>query len=544
MRIALAQLNQTVGDLDGNAAKIHHYWTRAMASGADLLVTPELSICGYLIEDLILNDSFVDHCHRAVMELAQKLDRGAVLVGAPWREGEHVYNAALLIGQGKIIAKTYKCELPNFSVFDEPRIFSAGKMPSPMIYMDVPIGVLVCEDLWHVPVARSLASKGAKLLICMNASPFDIEKDVHRKGHAKDRVTECGLPLLYNNLIGGQDEIVFDGASFVMNADAKIIGQCPVFAEHMAMVEFDAVSGAVRTDMPPAELPMDIERYIYFAAMTGLRDYVHKNGFRDVILGLSGGIDSALVAAIAVDALGANHVRALMLPSPFTSAESIEDAQNIAKNLGIRLDHMPITPMMQSVADTMVPIAPLTGLAHENMQSRLRGLCLMALSNQTGALLLSTGNKSEIATGYATLYGDMCGAYNPIKDFYKTQVIAVSEWRNSPDAGQHGLRPVPVMPQRVITKPPSAELRENQRDQDSLPPYPVLDSILYKFIELDQSVEHIIAHGYDRALVLQIAQMLDKAEYKRRQSAPGPKISTMQFGRDRRWPITNKWKRI
>ncbi len=541
MKIACAQINLTVGDFAANCAKILDCWQRAPHS--DLLLTPELSISGYSPEDMILNGDFVSQSMRAAEQLAVKITRGAVIAGSPWRHSEKIYNAALLMRDGKIAEVQFKYELPNFGVFDEPRIFTQGELPKPMMIAGVPVGILICRDLWHERVDRALYQAGAKILLSPNASPFDLEKDITRKGEVKERYAETKLPIVYLNTVGGQDEVVFDGASFAVDGAGKIIGQAPRCAEHLFHIDFDPSSGVLKTDLPPADNDYDTDAELYQAMCLGTRDYVRKNGFSQVLLGLSGGVDSALVAVIAADALGANNVRAVMLPSPYTSAHSTEDAIGLARNLGIKIDEINIADMMRVVESSVGSVEKLSGLSLENMQSRLRGLALMAISNQTGALLLTTGNKSENAAGYATLYGDMCGAYNPIKDLYKTQVYSVCEWRNSPLAIACGFNGQSPIPGRILTKAPTAELRAGQKDQDTLPPYDLLDKILYKLIEQNQSIAEIVAHGFDAGTVLQIAQMLDKSEYKRRQAAPGPKLSIKAFGKDRRMPITQNWKR-
>ncbi|TAH33807.1 MAG: NAD+ synthase [Alphaproteobacteria bacterium] len=540
MKVALAQINLPVGDFSGNCAKILDYYTRA---NADLLLTPELSVSGYSPEDLILNKSFVDAAQKATQELAGKITRGGAIVGSPWRDGDQVFNAMVLIADGKVQEVQYKYELPNFGVFDEPRIYAGGPLPKPIMFQGVPLGMLICRDLWYDRTCSVLTKAGAKILLAPNASPYDIEKDVSRKGQARERVSESGIPMVYLNMVGGQDDVIYDGASFIIAKDGKIIGQAPKFVEHLGHFDFDPKTGAITTDLPAANIDTDDEAELYQAMCLATRDYVHKNGFKKAVLGLSGGIDSALVAAIAADAIGPENVRTLFLPSPHSSLESFQDAGNIADFLGIDMHRVEITNPMQSVQQSLEGIINPSGLTLENIQPRLRGVILMAMSNHTDALLLTTGNKSEIATGYATLYGDMCGAFNPIKDLYKTQIYAVAKWRNSADAEKYGYAKWPVMPERVLTKAPTAELRPGQKDQDTLPPYDLLDKILYKLIEQNQGIAEIVAHGYDSATVLQIAQMLDKSEYKRRQAAPGPKLSIKAFGKDRRMPITQSWKR-
>lgn len=542
MKIGLAQINLIVGDFAANCAKILDYHARA--ADADLLLTPELSVSGYPPEDFILNKSFVDASQKATQELATKITRGALVVGTPWRDGDQVFNAMVMIEGGKITEVQYKYELPNFGVFDEPRVYAQGPLPKPFMFQGVPLGMLICRDLWYSRACSALTKAGAKILLAPNASPYDLEKDVSRKGQARERVVESGAPLVYLNMVGGQDDVVYDGGSFVIGKNGRIAGQAPKFAEHLGYINFDPKTGDVTTDLAESSIDGDDEADLYQAMCLATRDYVHKNGFQKAIFGLSGGVDSALVAAIASDALGKGNAFCYMLPSPHTSIESLHDAASIVDMLSIEMHRIEITDSMKTVQKSMEKVIELKGLSLENMQSRLRGLMLMTISNQTGALLLTTGNKSEIATGYATLYGDMCGAFNPIKDLYKTQVYAVAKWRNSSEAEKYGYTKWPAMPERVLTKAPSAELRPDQKDQDTLPPYDLLDKILYKLIEQNQSIAEIVAHGYDQATVLQIAQMLDKSEYKRRQAAPGPKLSIKAFGKDRRMPVTQSWKRI
>ncbi len=553
MKLASIQFNPTVGDLAGNAEKIFTAWQSLQ--DCDLAITPECSLPGYMCDDLVLNPGFVAANKKHAESLASKIvGKTHLLIGLPWEEGGKVYNAAALLGQGKILQVIHKYELPNYDVFDEKRTFAQAGSIRPIELGGNKIGVMICEDSWFPHVAAQLKKSGAQLLIVINGSPYELNKLEIRKSHIFDRAREVGLPMIYLNMIGGQDEVVFDGGSFACNAQGGMIHQSPQWVEDISVFEFDGKNIAYLPHpnlLPQAgegahNLPLPFtgegrgEGYnedchdIYLALCLGIRDYVHKNGFRDVLLGLSGGIDSALVAALAVDALGAKHVRCVMMPSPYTSRESLEDASEIAKLLGVRLDTISISDMMRGAESNIAPIEKLSGLALENLQSRLRGMILMALSNQTGALLLNTGNKSEYATGYATLYGDMCGAFAPLKDVYKTRIFELCRWRNVKSR---------VIPARVIDKPPTAELRPNQKDEDSLPPYSMLDKILHYLIEEEQGLDHIVAHGYPRDMVLKVMALLDKAEYKRRQAAPGVKISAKAFGRDRRYPITNKYKR-
>jgi NAD+ synthase len=544
LTIALAQLNARVGGLVANADAILR--AREAAAGADLLVTPELSIVGYPPEDLVLKPALVAAAREQVERLAAATADGgpALLVGAPWAEGEALYNAMLLLDGGRIAGITRKHDLPNYGTFDEKRLFTAGPLPGPLAFRGVRIGVPVCEDMWWPDVCECLAETGAELLIVPNGSPYEVGKDDRRLSLAVTRVTETGLPLVYLNRVGGQDELVFDGASFVLNADRTLAHQLPDWEETIRLTEW--TRGAQGWTCAPGEYsPQDEDPAdVYHAMVVGLRDYVNRNGFPGVVLGLSGGIDSALSAAVAVDALGADRVWCVMLPSPFTSTESLDDAAECARLLGCRLDTVRIEPAMTAFDAMLGPLfeGRPRDTAEENIQSRIRGLTLMGISNKFGPMLLTTGNKSEMSVGYATIYGDMAGGYSVLKDLYKTTVFRVCEWRN----GHHprlGLGPAgPVMPVRVITKPPSAELRENQTDQDSLPPYDVLDAILFGLVEQEKSTPELIAQGLDAATVARIERLLYIAEYKRRQAPPGVKIGRRNFGRDRRYPISNDFR--
>jgi NAD+ synthase len=533
-RIALAQINPHEGEIRRNAERIRAARAEAARMGADLLVTPEFSIAGYPPEDLVLKPAFVADCVAAIEALAAETADGgpALIVGGPWREGEQLFNAAYVLDQGRVVTRRAKHELPNYGVFDDKRVFDPGPAPGPVMLRGVRLGLMICEDWWYPAVSETLAESGAELLVAINGSPFEAEKPGARVDLAVSRVVESGLPFVFLNQICGQDELVFEGASFVLNADRSLAVQMPLFAEEVRLTEWVREGEAwVCTPQPlPAEMPR-LEQ-IWRAMMLGLADYVNKNRFPGVLLGLSGGIDSAITAACAVDALGASRVRAVMLPSPYTSRESLEDAAECARLLGIRYDTVPIAPAMDAFHAMLAPAfanrAP--DITEENIQSRIRGVTLMAMSNKFGDMLLTTGNKSEMSTGYATLYGDMCGGYSVLKDVYKTDVFALSRWRNARSA---------VMPERVITKPPSAELKPDQKDQDTLPEYEVLDDILHGLIEGEQSVDALVARGHDRATVLRVWRMLDRAEYKRRQAPPGVKLGTRAFGRDRRYPITN-----
>ena len=542
--IALAQLNASVGDLAGNADAI--LAARALVPAADLLVTPELSIVGYPPEDLVLKPALVEAAKVQVERLAQATADGgpALLVGAPWAEEGKLYNAMLLLDGGRIAGITRKHDLPNYGTFDEKRLFSAGPLPGPMNLRGVRIGVPVCEDIWTPDVCECLAETGAELLIVPNGSPFEVGKDDRRLNLAVTRVVETGLPLIYLNRVGGQDELVFDGASFVLNATRTLAHQLPDWDETIRLTEWTRGSSGWTCATGELSQQDDDPADVYHAMLVGLRDYVNRNRFPGVVLGLSGGIDSALSAAVAVDALGADRVWCVMLPSPFTSQDSLDDAAECARLLGCRLDTVRIEPAMTAFDAMLAPLfeGRARDTTEENIQSRIRGLTLMGLSNKFGPMLLTTGNKSEMSVGYATIYGDMAGGYSVLKDLYKTTVFRVCEWRNA-HKPRLGLGPAgPVMPTNVITKPPTAELRENQTDQDSLPPYDLLDRILYGLVEQERSASDLIAEGLDAATVARIERLLYIAEYKRRQAPPGVKIGRRNFGRDRRYPISNAFR--
>ena len=542
--IALAQLNASVGDLAGNADAI--LAARALVPAADLLVTPELSIVGYPPEDLVLKPALVEAAKVQVERMAQATADGgpALLVGAPWAEEGKLYNAMLLLDGGRIAGITRKHDLPNYGTFDEKRLFSAGPLPGPMNLRGVRIGVPVCEDIWTPDVCECLAETGAELLIVPNGSPFEVGKDDRRLNLAVTRVVETGLPLIYLNRVGGQDELVFDGASFVLNATRTLAHQLPDWDETIRLTEWTRGSSGWTCATGELSQQDDDPADVYHAMLVGLRDYVNRNRFPGVVLGLSGGIDSALSAAVAVDALGADRVWCVMLPSPFTSQDSLDDAAECARLLGCRLDTVRIEPAMTAFDAMLVPLfeGRARDTTEENIQSRIRGLTLMGLSNKFGPMLLTTGNKSEMSVGYATIYGDMAGGYSVLKDLYKTTVFRVCEWRNA-HKPRLGLGPAgPVMPTNVITKPPTAELRENQTDQDSLPPYDLLDRILYGLVEQERSASDLIAEGLDAATVARIERLLYIAEYKRRQAPPGVKIGRRNFGRDRRYPISNAFR--
>jgi len=543
LKIAIAQINSQVGAIEKNVAAIRAARALGAGLGADLVVTPELSIAGYPPEDLVLKPAFVAACEAAAVELARDTADGGpgLIVGTPWRDGDGLHNAAFVLEGGEIVARRKKHELPNYGVFDEKRVFDAGPVPVPVVFRGFRLGLLICEDWWFPKVPGALAQMGAELLLSINGSPFEDGKQATRIALAAQRVAETRLPYVFAALTGGQDEIVFDGASFVLNADQALAVQMPHFAEAVTLTEWTRTAdGLVCAAHAPVPEPERLA-LIYAAMMTGLRDYVNKNGFPGVVLGLSGGIDSAISAAVAADALGPERVRAVMLPSPYTSAESLEDAAACAELLGVPYETIPISGVMDAFGAALAPAfaGREPDITEENIQSRARGLILMALSNKFGPMLLTTGNKSEMSVGYATLYGDMCGGYSVLKDLYKMTVFALCRWRNTafpPGA----LGPVgAVMPERIITKPPSAELRPNQTDQDSLPPYEVLDGILLRLIEGEASIDEVVAEGFERATVLLVWKLLDRAEYKRRQAPPGVKITPRAFGRDRRYPMTN-----
>ena len=545
--IALAQTTQSVGDLKANADAMLEW--RSRATGADLIVFPELQLIGYPPEDLVLKPALVDRANHELDRLAQATADGgpAMLVGTVVASQGVLFNVVALLEDGAVTAVRQKRELPNYGTFDEKRLFAPGPLPAPIHFRGVKIGVPICEDIWFPFVTAHLRAEGAEILISPNGSPFEVDKDDRRiNAVAGTRVRETGLPLVYLNRVGGQDELVFDGASFVMGADRSIAHQLPDWEEALVLTQWEKWEGqwvcipGDRHDLDSR--PADI----YNAMLLGLRDYVNRNGFPGVVLGLSGGIDSALSAAVAVDALGPERVWSVMMPSRFTSQDSLDDAVECARLLGIRYDTIPIEPAMAAF-DTMLADAfagRQRDLTEENLQSRIRGVTLMGLSNKFGHMLLTTGNKSEMSVGYATIYGDMAGGYSVLKDAYKTTVFDLSRWRNE-NISSIGLGPSgPVMPDRVITKPPSAELRDDQKDEDSLPPYEVLDPILYGLVEEELSVEQLVERGFDKDVVARIERLLYVAEYKRRQSPPGVKLGIRNFGRDRRYPITNAFRTL
>ncbi|WP_322516553.1 NAD+ synthase [Rhodopseudomonas palustris] len=549
--ISLAQLNPTVGDIAGNAAMARTARAQAAAENADVIVFPELFISGYPPEDLVLKPAFQAACRAAVEELARETADGgpAMLIGSPWVDGGKLYNACALLDGGRIAAIRYKVNLPNYGVFDEKRVFARGPVAGPVTIRGVRVGVPICEDTWleesedYENVVECLAETGAEILIVPNGSPYARGKGDLRLSVQVARVTESDLPLVYLNQVGGQDELVFDGASFALNADRSLAAQLPAFAECITTLHWHKGASGWRCDGPVAAVP-DGDEGDYAACVLGLRDYVRKNGFPGVLLGISGGIDSALCAAIAVDALGADKVRGVMLPFRYTAQISLDDAAGLANALGFGYEVLPIAAAVNGFEEILAK--PFEGLerdiTEENLQARTRGTLLMAISNKTGAMVVTTGNKSEMSVGYATLYGDMNGGFNPIKDIYKTQVFRLSSLRNrwKPDGalGPDG----EVIPESIIVRPPTAELRDNQTDQDSLPPYEVLDAILERLVEREQPLASIVADGFDKDTVVRIDRLLNIAEYKRRQAAPGVKVTRKNFGRDRRYPITNRFR--
>jgi NAD+ synthase len=547
LKISLAQLNPVVGDIAGNVAKIRAARIAAAGEGADLVICTELCITGYPPEDLILKNAFVRAAMDAVEALAaETVDGGpGLIVGTPWFDDEgNRYNAAIMLDDGKVQTVRFKWDLPNYGVFDEKRIFKAGELPGPVNFRGVRLGLAVCEDMWTPDVCETLMESGAEILVIINGSPYERDKVDVRINYAVARVTETELPLIYVNQVGGQDELVFDGGSFVLGADRRMVAASKQFVEDLTLTEWTRTAeGWTCASDDVAEWIEGSER-IYQAMVLGLRDYVNKNGFPGVVLGLSGGIDSGITAVVAVDALGCDRVHCVMMPSPYTSEDSLEDARELAERLGVRYDSVGIGPAM-SAFDEMLTEAfnePASGVTAENIQSRARGLTLMAISNTTGTMLVTTGNKSEMSVGYATIYGDMAGGYSVIKDVYKTDVFKLCHWRNEhhPDGvlGPAG----DVIPERMISKPPSAELRPDQKDADSLPSYEVLDAILHGLIEEDLGGAELEAKGFEPATVQRIWRLLELSEYKRRQAPPGVKLTSRSFGRDRRYPITNAFR--
>ena len=530
LRIAIAQLNATVGDLAGNVARIQAFAARAHAGGAHVLLTPELALCGYPPEDLLLRPDFYRACHDALNTLAQAAPL-PIVIGHPWLEGD-AYNAASLLVDGRIVATYRKHRLPNYEVFDEERYFAAGDAPCVVALNGVRCGLVICADVWEAGAAEAAVAAGAELLLTLNASPFHLDKQARRHEVLRERITATGRPVIYANLVGGQDELVFDGASFAMDGTGRLTHQLPAFVEALEFVDY--ADGQI---LPGNVAATPTREAALWSALTlGVTDYLGKNGFPGAIIGLSGGVDSALTLAIAVDALGADKVRAVMMPSPWTAQMSLDDSREMVKRLGVEYDEIAIGPLMEQFAVTLAPTfaslgpKPAGDTTEENLQARIRGMLLMALSNRSGRIVLTTGNKSEMAVGYATLYGDMAGGFAVIKDVFKTRVYDLVNWRNTVSA---------VIPQNIITRAPSAELKPDQTDQDTLPPYVILDAIIEAYMEHDESPREIIARGYSEADVRKVVGMLKRNEYKRRQAPVGIRVTQRSFGKDWRYPITS-----
>ena len=554
LQLCIAQLNFVVGDMPGNARRIIEAARTAYDQGAKVLITPELAICGYAAEDLLLRPAFMDACDDALKTVARELAglKGLhVVVGHP--EGGGIqsrsvsvtkrFNRASVLCEGEVIASYAKQELPNYQVFDERRYFTQGHEPCVFEVDGVKMGLLICEDAWFEGPAQSARNAGAQLLLVLNASPFHVGKGLEREVQMAQRVQECGLPLVYAHLVGGQDEVIFEGRSFALNAKAEVVARAPAFQECLQTISVQNNQGPEGLQISGTEVSASNswEEDLWHALVLGIRDYLGKNGFPGAILGLSGGIDSALVLALAVDALGADNIHAVMMPSPYTADISWIDSREMVKRLGVRYDEIAIAPLFESfklaLADQFKGLAEDT--TEENIQARVRGTLLMAMSNKTGAIVLTTGNKSEMATGYCTLYGDMAGGFAAIKDVVKTQVFKLAEWRNQNDPYGTGCNPIP---ERIITRPPSAELRADQKDQDSLPPYEVLDAIVQRYMENDEGIQALVADGFDRSDVEKVTRLIKLNEYKRRQSPVGIRVTHRSFGKDWRYPITNRFR--
>ena len=554
LQICIAQLNFVVGDMTGNARKIIDAAHQAYSQGARVLVTPELAICGYAAEDLLLRPAFIDACDDALKTVARELAglKGMhVVLGHPQGGGiqsksvaiTQRFNRASVLCEGQIVASYAKQELPNYQVFDERRYFTPGHQPCVFEVAGVQLGLLICEDAWFEAPAQKAREAGAKALLVLNASPFHVGKGLEREVQMRQRVTECQLPLVYAHLVGGQDEVIFEGRSFAIDANAEVVARAPAFQECLQCIDLkldDATQG-VRLSGREIVPESSWEEDLWHALVLGIRDYLGKNGFPGAILGLSGGIDSALVLALAVDAMGADKIHAVMMPSPYTADISWLDARDMAKRLNVRYDEIAIAPLFDgfksALSDQFKGLAEDT--TEENIQARVRGTLLMAMSNKTGAIVLTTGNKSEMATGYCTLYGDMAGGFAVIKDVVKTQVFQLAQWRNQHDPYGTGANPIP---ERIITRPPSAELRADQKDQDSLPPYEVLDAIVQRYMENDEGIHALEADGFERADVEKVTRLIKLNEYKRRQSPVGIRVTHRSFGKDWRYPITNRFR--
>ena len=545
MKLFLAQINNIVGDIDGNLKRAIDILDQAEELNSDLVVFSELFLSGYPPEDLVLKKSFVEECRNALDTLINysKTKKLGLIVGLPIYEKNNLFNAAAIVDEGKLIGFSKKINLPNYSVFDEKRVFHQNDIPKVFEFRGIKLGVPICEDIWQDNVCLELKNQGCELIVSPNGSPFDKYKINQRKTIIEDRVSEIGLPFVYINQVGGQDELVFDGSSLIMNGDKEIIYEAPPWQEHNAVIEFNEKEKKFN-NLSFNEFKFSDLENIYMATVIGLRDYVSKNNFPGVILGLSGGIDSAFCAAVAVDALGKDKVEAYMLPSNYTSENSTIDAEDCANRLEINLETIPITNTFLSLEESLK--TSFKGLPNditeENLQSRIRGTILMAISNKKGKMLITTGNKSEVSVGYSTLYGDMNGGFNPIKDIYKTELYALANWRNINLPNNILLDKKDVIPASIISKEPTAELRDNQKDSDSLPPYDELDQILEGLVEYELSTSELEKKGFSREEIKKVENLLYVSEYKRRQSAPGVKISLRNFGRDRRYPITNKFR--
>jgi len=545
LHIALVQANPHLGNVEANCQKLLQMRARAHEQGADIILTSEMCLSGYPADDLVLRSDFMDRIEAGIQSLASATNDGgpALIIGAPKRDSGRLCNAVFVLDEGEVKSVRHKVNLPNYGVFDDKRHFTAGSLQGPVNLRGWRLGLAVCEDIWFPDVCETLAEAGAQMILSLNASPFEQGKTDQRMSHAIARLTENALPFIYVNMVGGQDELVFDGGSFAVNLGGALACQMPYFSESLSMLtarnQGDKIELTGQISKPDAPLEA-----LWRALTLALRDYCTKNGFPGVVLGLSGGVDSALVTALAVDALGADAVRVVMMPSAYTADISVEDSKQLADNLGIELETIEIKQGMQAFDDMLS--GHFEGcerdVTEENIQSRLRGMLLMALSNKFGSLVLATGNKSEYAAGYSTLYGDMCGGFAPIKDVWKTQVFELCHWRNQAHP-KGALGPAgPVIPERIITRPPSAELRPDQEDTDSLPPYDILDPILIALTEEMADIQTIVSRGYDKGVVEQASQLLFRAEYKRFQAAPGPKVTARAFGRDRRLPLTSGFR--